>query len=101
MQPLTIPTRKHGLTDREAAEAIEQFGDDLAALQRAFDKLCDRMPSPYIEMVNAIPLQDELDSIAEGFRKLGDGLCQDLEAAEEAEDRRRANPLETDHRGLA
>jgi hypothetical protein len=89
------------LSHRCAAEAIEQFGDDLAKLNRAFDRLCERMPSAYTDAINAIPMQDHLDQIAEDFRKLGDGLCRDLDDAEEASDRRRANPLEPDFRSGA
>lgn len=88
------------LTAREAAEAIEQFGDDLAALNRAFDRLCDRMSMETCDLINEIPHQDDLSAIAEGFRKLGDRLCRDCDHAEEAEDRRRDNPLEPDFRRL-
>jgi hypothetical protein len=77
------------LTARQAAEAIEQFGDDLAALNRAFDKLCDRMSGGTMDQVNAIEHQDRLDTIAEAFRALGDRLCRECDEAEEADDRRR------------
>lgn len=82
------------LSRRCSAEAIEQFGDDLAALSRAFDRQCERMPSWMVDRVNGIPSQDQIDQIAEDFRKLGDELSRECDAAEEAEDRRRANPLE-------
>jgi hypothetical protein len=77
------------LTDRQAAEAIEQFGDDLAALNRAFDKLCSRMSPADVDAVNEIAHQDRLDGIAEDFRHLGDRLCRLCDGAEEGEDRRR------------
>lgn len=88
------------LTCRQAAEAIEQFGEDLAKLQKVFDKLCDRMPSSEIDWINRIPDQDKLDAIAKDFEALGDRLNRDCDAAEEAEDRRRDNPLERDCRRL-
>ncbi len=86
------------LSAREAAEAIEQFGDDLAALQIAFDRLCRRMPSGFLDGVNSIPNQDELDTIAEAFRAEGMRLNAICDEAEEADDRRRGNYLERDYR---
>ena len=88
------------LTCRASAEAIEQFGDDLASLVRAFDLLCDRMPSSEVDWINRIPDQDKLDTIAKDFQALGNRLSRDCDAAEEAEDRRRDNPLEPDFRSL-
>jgi ElaB/YqjD/DUF883 family membrane-anchored ribosome-binding protein len=88
------------LTYRQEAEAIEQFGDDLAKLMRDFDQLCARMSPGAIDGVNAIPNQDHLDTVAEAFRALGDRLCRECDAAEEADDRRRDNPLEPDFRRL-
>ena len=88
------------LTCRASAEAIEQFGDDLAKLQKAFDKLCRFMPSSEIDWINRIPDQDKLDTIAKDFQALGDRLSRDCDAAEEVEDRRRDNPLERDYRRL-
>lgn len=91
---------REDLTYRQEAEASEQFGDDLAALNRAFDRLCDRMSPGATDAINEIAHQDKLDTIAEAFRALGDRLCRDCDAAEEAEDRRRDNPLEPDYRRL-
>lgn len=88
------------LAARAQAEAVEQFGDDLAALTRSFDRLCSRMTGLAIDGVNAIPDQDKLDTVAEAFRALGDRLCRECDAAEEADDRRRDNPLEGDFRRL-
>lgn len=88
------------LTARAEAEAIEQFGDELAAMMRGFDRLCSRMSAEAIEGVNAIPHQDHLDTVAEAFRALGDRLCRECDAAEEADDRRRDNPFALDHRRL-
>jgi ElaB/YqjD/DUF883 family membrane-anchored ribosome-binding protein len=88
------------LTARQTAEAIEQFGDDLAALNRALDKLCERMSRDTVDAINALPDQDKLDTIADAFRALGDRLCRECDAAEEADDRRRDNPLEPDFRRL-
>ena len=76
------------LTDREAAETIEQFGDDLCKLMRAFDNACNRMDSDTIARVNAIPDQDKLDTVAEDFRKLGDELCRGCDERDEADPRR-------------
>jgi hypothetical protein len=88
------------LTAREEAEAIEQFGDDLAALSIAFDKRCSRMSSAATGRINAIAHQDQLETIAEAFRKLGDLMSHEVDQHEEAEDRRRDNLLEPDHRRL-
>jgi hypothetical protein len=89
------------LTTRQAAEAIESYGDALAGLDRAFTRLCERMPDGAIDRINAIPLQDRLSEIIEDFRKLGAEMSAECDAAEEAEDRRRANPLEEDHRSVS
>ena len=88
------------LSQRCAAEAIEQFGDDLAALNRAFDKKVERMRPWLIERVNGIEFQDHLDTIAEAFRKLGDELCRECDEAEEAFDRLHAHPLEPGFRRI-
>jgi hypothetical protein len=88
------------LSRRCQAEAIEQFGDDLAAMSRKLDTLCERMASDTVDAINEVPLQDKLDGIAQSFRELGDRLCRECDAAEEAEDRRRDNPLEPDFRRL-
>jgi ubiquinone biosynthesis protein UbiJ len=93
--------KRNPLTYRQEAEAIEQFGDDLAALNRAFDRLCERMSPGATDAINDIADQDKIDTIAEAFRALGDRLCRLCDAAEEAEDRRRDNPLEPDFRRLA
>jgi hypothetical protein len=82
------------LSAREAAEAIEQFGDDLAALNRAFDSLCRRMPTAALDAINSIPDAEELDTIIDGFRAAGQRLSAECDEAEEALDRRRENPLE-------
>lgn len=88
------------LTPRQEAEAIEQFGDDLIKLGKAFDRLCERM-SPYaLDAINSIENQDELSTVASAIQALGERMCRDLDHAEEAEDRRRDNPLEPDFRRL-
>jgi hypothetical protein len=86
------------LAARDAAEAIEQFGDDLAALSRSLDRLCERLPPVALEAVNSIPSQDAIDTIAQAFRAEGMRLGALCDEAEEADDRRRANPLERDYR---
>jgi hypothetical protein len=88
------------LSPRQEAEAIEQFGDDMAKLVHGLDRLCDRMCPATIERINAIPQQGNLDTTIEAFRKLGDQLSRECDQAEEADDRRRDNPLEPDHRRL-
>lgn len=88
------------MTAREEAEAIEQFGDDLAKLMRAFDLSCRRMSAHAIDRVNAIPNQDELDTVAEAFRALGDQLCREDDQANVADDERRDGRLQTDYRRL-
>lgn len=88
------------LTAREEAEAIEQFGDDLLKLDNAFTRLCSRMSPGALASVEAIDHQDQLSTIAEAFRALGDAFCRECDEAEEADDRRRDNPLEPDFRRL-
>lgn len=88
------------LTARQEAEAIEQFGDDLIKLGKAFDKLCERMSPFATDAINGIEGQDQLDTIARAFQALGERMCGDLDHAEEADDRRRDNPLEPDFRRL-
>ncbi len=92
--------RSSYLTKREEAEAIEQFGDDLAKLLKAFDRTCDRMTFDACYLISRIPHQDELDGIAAAFGTLGRDLHNDCDEAEEADDRRRDNPLAHDHRRL-
>lgn len=89
------------LTPRQQAEAIEQFGDDLMKLVVSFDRLCGRMSSDFTDLINAIPHQDGIETVAEAFRTLGGSLCDLADSAEEAEDWRRANPLEPGFRRLA
>lgn len=88
------------LTARQEAEAIEGFGDQLAAATRAFDSLCSRMSSAATDRINDIPNQEYLDTIAEAFRKLGDQLCREIDQADEAEDRARDNPFHPNFRRL-
>jgi hypothetical protein len=88
------------LTKREEALAIEQFADDLAKLLKAFDRTCDRMTFDAACRMNRIPHADELDTIAAAFAKLGRDMHSECDAAEEADDRRRDNPFEPDHRRL-
>lgn len=95
------------LSPREEAEAIEQFGDDLAALNIAFDKLCARLSPWAKDRLNEMPAiliadcSDMVDTVAEAYRKLGDEMCRELVQLDEAEDRRRDNPLEPDFRRIA
>lgn len=94
------------MTARQEAEAIEQFGDDLAALNIAFDKLCERLSPWARDRINEMPAiliadcGDMVDTVAEAFRSLGDRMCRELDTGEEADDRRRDNPLEPGYRRL-
>lgn len=85
------------LTKRQQAEAIEQFGDDLTKLLKDF---CVGFDLAIVDRVCAIPHQDRLDCIAAAMRRLGDGMQRECDEAEEADDRRRDNPFEPDHRRL-
>jgi hypothetical protein len=88
------------LTYREEAEAIEQFGMDLIRLSNAFDKLCERMSPGAVDGINAIPDQERITTVAAHFLGLAQELNRLCDQAEEAEDRRRDNPLEPDFRRL-
>ena len=83
------------LTYRQEAEAIEQFGDDLLKLCRDF---CAGFDSATVDRVCAVPNQEHLEVIAQAFQALGSQMQNECDEAEEAEDRRRANPLEPDYR---
>lgn len=88
------------LDRRQFAECVEQFGADLKKLVAAFDKDVQRAGSHFDERVNAIPNQDELEAIARAFLQLGATLCDEDDAANEADDRRANNPLEPDYRRI-
>ena len=85
------------LASRQEAEAIEQFGDDLMKLIRPF---CTGFDKATVDRVCAVPDQEKLENIARAFQALGDLMCRELDEAEEADDRRRDNPLEPDFRRL-
>ena len=85
------------LTPRQEAEAIERFGEDLAKLVAAF---CTGFSNATTDRVCAVPNQEHLEQIAADYIALGDAMCRELDEAEEAEDRRRDNPLEPDFRRL-
>lgn len=85
------------LTARQEAEAIEQFGDDLMKLCKTF---CDGFSLATVDRVNDVPDQEKLETIAKAFQDLGARLCTECDHAEEANDRRRDNPLEPDFRRL-
>lgn len=76
-------------TNRQEAEEIEQFGDDLLKLSRHLDWIADRMSAGAIDAINAIPNQEHLDAIAKGFQALGAGLSRLCDAADERADRDR------------
>ena len=71
-------------TRRQAAERIEQFGDDLVSLVRALDSDAMRFHSADIILLNDIPGQDELEAVAGAFRALGSRLSSECDAAEDA-----------------
>lgn len=79
------------LTKRQEAEAIEQFGDDLMKLVKPF---CDGFALSTVDRVNGVPDQDKLETIAKAFQTLGQQISAECDEAEEAADRRTANPLE-------
>lgn len=79
------------LTPRQEAEAIEQFGDDLMKLCKTF---CDGFSLATVDLVNEVPDQEKLETIAKAFQTLGQRISAECDEAEEADDRRRANPLE-------
>jgi hypothetical protein len=83
------------LTKRDQAEAISQFGEDLLKLIKPF---CNGFDLDIVDRVNAVPDQEELETIAAAFVRLGDELSAECDEAEEANDRRRGNPLERDYR---
>jgi hypothetical protein len=85
------------LTAREEAEAIEQFGDDLLKLCKPF---CDGFSLTTVDRVNEVPNQEQLEIIAKAFQSLGAQISLECDEAEEADDRRRDNPLERDFRRL-
>lgn len=88
---------RYKLTPRQEAEAIEQFGDDLMKLCKTF---CDGFTIAAVDRVNAVPDQEKLETIAKAFQALGGQICRELDEAEEAEDRRRDNPLAPDYRRI-
>jgi len=88
------------LTARQEAEAIEQFGDDLLKLIKDFDRLCNRLSQAVVDRVNDVQDQEKLETIAKAFQHLGQRVRTECDHAEEADDRRRDNPLEPDHRRL-
>lgn len=83
------------LSKRDQAEAISQFGDDLLKLIKPF---CDGFSTEITERVCEVPHQDHLELIAEAFQRLGETISAECDEAEEADDRRRGNPLERDYR---
>ena len=85
------------LTARQEAEAIEQFGDDLAKLCREF---CAGFANETVDRVCAVPNQEHLDEVAKAFQVLGSLMQDECDAAEEADMFRRANPLEPGFRRL-
>jgi hypothetical protein len=87
-------------TPRQAADAVEQFADDLAKLIKAFDRTCDQMTFDACYLIGRIPLQDEMDGIAAAFAKLAQAMHNDCDEADEADDRRRDSPLAHDFRRL-
>ena len=89
--------REDDMSARREAEAIEQFGDELAAMLKRLDRI---VSAPTFDRWNEIEGIEHLDGIAQATRQLGDRLCRECEHAEEAEDRRRDNPLEPDFRRL-
>lgn len=86
------------LTPRQEAEAIEQFGDDLLKLCKGF---CSGFSLSTVDRVCEVPNQEHLEVVAMAFQALGQKMQTECDHAEEAEDRRRDNPLEPDFRRSA
>lgn len=89
--------RSSYLTKRQEAEAIELFGDDLMKLCKTF---CDGFSLATVDRVNEVPDQEKLETVAKAFQMLGQKISTECDEAEEADDRRRANPLAHDFRRL-
>lgn len=87
------------MTAREEAEAIWQIGEELASLLNA--RVFARMSPAVIDRWNAVPNVEHIDTIAKDISELGEALCGECDAHEEAQDRRRDSPLAPDYRGLA
>lgn len=89
--------RSSYLTKRQEAEAIELFGDDLMKSLKGF---CAGFSLATVDRVCAIPNQEHLDCIAKAISDLGAAMSAECDQAEEADDRRRDNPLAHDFRRL-
>lgn len=87
-------------TGRQLAEDIEDIGFNMLKALSSLDGLCRGMDPDTLARVNAIPHQDEMDTVARDLAALGQALSAECDQAEEADDRRRDNPLERDFRRL-
>jgi hypothetical protein len=85
------------LTKRQQAEAIEKFGDALWKLDSDFAAGFD---NDVVDRVCTVPNQEHIGCIARAFQRLGEQMQRECDEAEEADDRRRDNPFERDHRRL-
>ena len=84
----------------QAADIIEAFAVELGEVIHRFDQACYGMDNTLMERICAVPHQDVMDSIVGGFEQLAEALHTEAFDAEEADDRRRDNPLERDFRRL-
>jgi hypothetical protein len=84
----------------QAADIIDAFAAEMTAVILRFDQSCKGMDNTLMERICAVPHQDVMDTIAKGFEQLAEALHTEAFDAEEAEDRRRDNPLERDFRRL-
>lgn len=75
------------LTARQAAEAIEELGDDLVKRLKMFDRQFDGFTPDAMAEFNDLANVEHIDSIALAIRELGRDLCSRCDAAEEAADR--------------
>lgn len=85
---------------RQAADLIDAFAAEMTAVIKRFDDACKGMDDDLMMRICRVPHQDVMDTIVEGFEQLANALHNEADAAEEAEDRRRDNPLERDFRRL-
>jgi hypothetical protein len=88
------------MTARQEAEAILQFGEDLGKLLTGLDRLFLRFSDHAKDRWNQLEHVEHLDDIEAAIRALGERLCVECDAGEEAEDRRRDNAIEPDFRRL-
>jgi len=86
--------------EQRLAEGIQSMWDDMEAELTRLRAENARLREAAEEALNLWHHNtwDELEAIAAAFVRLGDELSAECDEAEEADDRRRGNPLERDYR---